>query len=101
MTGKKIISSNILPKITSDHKPTMLHIEEEEDLGPIPFRFCPLWKDQDGFMNVVAKAWELPVVGSLNFVWERKLKNTKDELKAWAKLSQKNPPVKGKKLWKI
>ena len=72
MMGKKIISSSILPKIALDHKPIMLQIEEEEDLGPIPFRFSPLWIDQDGFMNTVAKAWELPVVGSSNFVWERK-----------------------------
>ena len=69
----------------------MLQNEEEEDLGPIPFRFSPLWIDQDGFMNTVAKAWELPVVGSPNFVWERKLKNTKVALKAWAKLSHKIP----------
>ena len=41
-------------------------------------------------MNVVAMTWELPVVGSPNFVWERKLKNTKVALKAWAK-SHKNP----------
>ena len=67
----------------------MLQIEEEEDLGLIPFRFGPLWIDQDGFMNVVTKAWELPVVGSLNFVWERKLKNTEVALNTWAKLSHK------------
>ena len=89
--GKKNLWANILPKIASDHKSIMLHIEEEEDLCPIPFQFNPLWKDQDGFMNVVSKEWELPVVGSSNFVWERKLKNTKVALNSWAKLSQKNP----------
>ena len=68
----------------------MLQIEEEEDLGPIPFRFSPLWIEQDGFMNIVAMAWELPVVGSPNFIWEWRLKNTKVALKAWAK-SHKNP----------
>ena len=41
-------------------------------------------------MNVVDMAWELPVVGLPNFVWERKLKNTKVALKAWDK-SHKNP----------
>ena len=82
MTGKKIISYSIFPKIASDHKPIMLQIEEEANLCPIPFRFIPLWKDQDGFMNVVVKAWELPVVRSSNFVCERKLKNTKAALKA-------------------
>ena len=67
----------------------MLQIEEEEDLGPIPFRFSPLWIEQDGFMNIVAMAWELLVVGLPNFVWERKLKNTKVALKGWDK-SHKN-----------
>ena len=69
----------------------MLHIEDEEELGPIPFRLSPLWKDRDGFMSIVTMAWDLPVVGSSNFVWERKLKNTKAALKDWVKLTQKNP----------
>ena len=34
---KKIISSSILPKLTSNHKPIMLQLDDEEDLGPIPF----------------------------------------------------------------
>ena len=69
----------------------MLQIEDEEDLGPIPFRFSPLWKDRDGFMSTVTMAWDLPVIGSLNLVWERKLINTKAVLKDWVKLTQKNP----------
>ena len=36
-------------------------------------------------------AWDLRVVGSTNFVWERKLKNTKAALKDWVKITQKNP----------
>ena len=69
----------------------MLQIEDEEDLGPIPFLFSPLWKVQDGFMRTISTAWDIPVVGSPNYVWERKLKNTKAALKIWVKLSQKNP----------
>ena len=42
-------------------------------------------------MSTVIMAWDLPIVGSLNFVWERKLKNTKAALKDWVKLTQKNP----------
>ena len=80
-----------MAKLSSDHKPMMLLIDDEEDLGPIPFWFSPLWKDRDGFMSIVTKAWVLPVDGSSNFVWERKLKNTKVALKVWAKLTQKNP----------
>ena len=69
----------------------MLLIEDEEDLGPIPFWFSPLWKEQEGFMTTVSKDWDIPFIGSPNFVWEIKLENTKDVLKKWVKLSQKNP----------
>ena len=69
----------------------MLLIDDEEDLGPIPFRFSPLWKEQEGFMNTVSMAWDIPVVGSSNYVWEKKIKNMKVALKNWLKNSQKNP----------
>ena len=88
---KNIISSSILPKLTLDHKPIMLQLDDEEDLGPIPFRFSPLWIGRDGFLSIVTKAWSLPVTGSPNYVWERKLKNTKSTLKEWVKHSLKNP----------
>ena len=91
LLDKNVISSSILPKITSDHKPILLQFEDEEDLGPIPFQFSLLWKDNDGFMSIVFMAWNLLVVGSLNYVWERKLINTKVALKDWVKHSQKNP----------
>ena len=42
-------------------------------------------------MSIVSTAWEISVVGSSNYVWERKLKNTKTTLKTWVKLSNKNP----------
>ena len=80
-----------MPKITLDHKTILVQIEDEEDLFPIPFRLSPLWKDRDGFMSTVNTAWDLPVVGSPNFVWERKLKNTTAVLKDWVKITQKNP----------
>eukprot|EP00253_Pinus_taeda_P028020 PITA_28020 len=44
LLGKRLISSKVLPKLTSDHKPILLHLEEEENLGPIPFRFNSLWQ---------------------------------------------------------
>ena len=42
LLGKRLIFSKILPKLTSHHKPILLQLEEEENLGPIPFRFGPL-----------------------------------------------------------
>ena len=49
MDGKFIISTKILPKLTSDHHPISLMFEEEEDIGTIMFRFSPLWIERDGF----------------------------------------------------
>ena len=37
-----IISTKILPKLSSDHHPVSLLLEKEEELGPLMFRFNPL-----------------------------------------------------------
>jgi len=60
-------------------------LEEEENLGPIPFRFNPLWSGKEGFMEAVLEAWSILVTGSPSFVWEKKLKITKRALKKWIK----------------
>eukprot|EP00253_Pinus_taeda_P006725 PITA_06725 len=85
MMEKKIIISKILPKLTSDHKPVQLILEEEEDLGPIPFRFSPQWIEREGFSDTVKEAWSKPINGSTSYVWEQKLKATKQALKDWIK----------------
>ena len=56
-----------------------------KNLGPIPFRFIPLWIQQDGFMDVVSTAWNWQIQGSPFYVWEEKLRVLKKELKKWAK----------------
>ena len=91
MDGKFIISSFILPKFSSDHNPISLKFEVEEDLGPIPFRFSPLWITRDGFMELVVESWAQYVNGSPSFVREQKLKNTKHALKKWVKNSFNSP----------
>ena len=50
---KMLISTKILPKLTSNHKPIQLLVEADEDLGPIPFRFSPLWIEREGFFETV------------------------------------------------
>ena len=70
MDSKMIISSKILPKLASDHHPITLQFEIEEELGPIPLRFSPLWLERDGFMVMVSQAWTHYVDGSPSFVWE-------------------------------
>ena len=87
----KTNSSSILPKLTSDHKPILLQFEEEEYLGPIPFRFSPLWIDREGFMNIVSQSWSQPITGPPNFVWEQKSKFTKLALNEWVKQTLKSP----------
>ena len=91
LTENKIISSSILPKLSSDHKPILLQFIDDEDIGPIPFKFSPLWIDKEGFLDTVGNSWKIPVFGSPNFVWERKLKHTTSVLKEWIKLSPHFP----------
>ena len=83
LMNKKIITTKILPKLTSDHKPIHLVLEDEEYLGPIPFRFSPLWIERDGFIGTVKTTWAKIFSGSSSYVWEQKLKATKQALKEW------------------
>eukprot|EP00253_Pinus_taeda_P009219 PITA_09219 len=91
MMDNRIVFSKILPKLTSDHKPILFCLKEEEDLGPLPFRFSPLWAGNDGFMDIVQATWRMDVNGSPSYVWEQKLKNVKSALKVWIKKSIQSP----------
>jgi hypothetical protein len=91
MMNKKIITTKILPKLTSDHKPIQLILDEEEELGPIPFRFSPLWIDRGDFLETVKSAWTKHYSGSPSYVWEQKLKATKQALKEWIKKPTPSP----------
>ena len=66
-----LISSKKFPKLSFDHHPISLLFEEEEDLGPILFRFSPLWIERDGFWEIVSEAWYQNVDGSPSYVWEQ------------------------------
>lgn len=78
-------SSKILSNSTSDHKPIILELFTEENLGPIPFRFSSLWLQHEGFQEMVADVWNRPVQGSPFYVWEEKLRRLKRRLKDWAR----------------
>eukprot|EP00253_Pinus_taeda_P036438 PITA_36438 len=91
MMDKRIVFTKILPKLTSDHKPILLCLKEEEDLGPLPFCFSPLWAGREGFFETVQSAWRIDVSGSASFVWEQKMKNAKKALKEWIKKSMNTP----------
>ncbi len=83
---KKLISSKIFPKLTSGHKPILLKLEEEEKVGPVPFRFNPLWILQEDFQQIVSNSWSKSISGTPSFAWKKKIKRLKHDLKAWAKL---------------
>ena len=57
LTFGLMASSKILPNYTSDHKPILLELSLDKNLGPIPFRFSSLWIHQEGFHEVVSTAW--------------------------------------------
>lgn len=92
-----LISTKILPKLSSDHKPILLLLAPEEDLGPIPFKFNPLWIEKEGFMETIHSAWDIPINGSPSYVWEQKLKATKQALKKWQRKLQ-NPTTHQRKI---
>lgn len=70
MMDNRIVFSKILPKLTWDHKPILLGIKEEEDLGPLPFRFSPLWVEREGFLETIQTTWEKHVLGSSSYAWD-------------------------------
>jgi hypothetical protein len=79
------LTSSILLHSVSDHKPIMLEISSDKNLGPIPFRFSPAWIQIDGYQNLVTKIWNEQIKGSTFFVWEERLTRLKATLKSWAK----------------
>ena len=78
-------SSKIFPFGGYDHKAYLLEMRNDQNLGPIPFRFSPLWVSHKDFLGIVADAWSVPVTGSSFFVWEEKLRRVKKVLKSWEK----------------
>jgi len=95
LTCGLMASSKILPNSTSDHKPIILELSSDENLGRIPFRFSSLWLQQEGFQEMVSEAWNRPVQGSPFYVWEEKLRGLKRRLKEWAR-TLKSPSSKRK-----
>lgn len=70
-----------------------MSIEKEENLGPIPFRFNPLWMEDPKFFPLVSRSWSQWIIGSHVHIWVQKLKITKVALKLWAKKSSHSPTV--------
>jgi hypothetical protein len=84
------LDSSIIPFNASDHKPILLSISQEHNLGPIPFHFSPSWIQHDEFLDVVSSVWKEAITSPPFLFWEEKLRNLKATLKSWAK-SLKTP----------
>lgn len=81
-----LASSKFFPNCSLDHKPILLDLSSDVNLGPILFRFIPLWILQEDFQQTIFDSWSKPILGTPSFVWERKIKRLKFDLKTWAKL---------------
>eukprot|EP00253_Pinus_taeda_P016043 PITA_16043 len=75
----------VLPYLASDHYPTTLVLEAHCPLGPIPFKYSPLWSSIPIVDHIVKFTWSRRIEGSSRYIWENKLKRTKSTLKEWAK----------------
>eukprot|EP00253_Pinus_taeda_P029738 PITA_29738 len=90
--------TNILNTSASDHYPITLTLETHYPLGPIPFKYNPLWNRIPAAREIVKETWSQHVEGSPCFIWETKLKRTKKALKDWAKESYQEPEETKKKV---
>eukprot|EP00253_Pinus_taeda_P013871 PITA_13871 len=83
--------ASVLPYSTFDHYPTTLVLEAHCPLGPIPFKYSPLWSSIPIIDQIVKSTWSHHIEGSPRYIWENKLKRTKNALKDWAKNYYKEP----------
>lgn len=83
--------ASILPFLASDHHPITLTLEAHYPLGPIPFKYSSLWNCIPATKEIVQNTWCQHIKGSPGYIWETKLKNTKQVLKDWTKNCYKEP----------
>ncbi|PSR91221.1 Endonuclease/exonuclease/phosphatase protein [Actinidia chinensis var. chinensis] len=74
------------PGKLSDHSPCLVSFMEEDNRGPVPFKFFNMWVKHDNFQAVVRSSWDLYVEGTTMFRLCKKLKTLKDPLKSLNKL---------------
>eukprot|EP00253_Pinus_taeda_P008234 PITA_08234 len=82
--------TRILSSSASDHFPILLTLDSPL-LGPIPFRYNPLWRTNAAAEAIIEATWKQHVEGSPSHIWETKIKSTRKALKEWAKLSYQEP----------
>jgi len=90
--------TKILSTTTSDHFPILLTLDSHAHLGPIPFRYNPLWRDSAEAEAIIEETWKQHIEGSPIHIWETKLRNIRKALKDWAKASYQEPEKIKKKI---
>jgi exonuclease III len=87
------ITSEILPWASSDHRPILLSFSPFPDLGPIPFRFNPLWLYALDLRSLISTSWSHWVQGSPMHIWEKNPMRLKRDIREWVKFNFKAPKV--------
>jgi len=82
------IKSKILHTIASDHKLVTIVMGKMGNQGPLPFRYSSIWDSNTEISELVKEAWEPRVTGSLQYIWETKLKTARTKLKEWTKANE-------------
>eukprot|EP00253_Pinus_taeda_P004750 PITA_04750 len=90
--------TKILNATASDHFPILLTLDSHSQLGPIPFRYNPLWRNNAEAEEIIETTWKHHVEGSPSHIWETKIRNKRKALKKWAKVSYQEPEKKNKKI---
>eukprot|EP00253_Pinus_taeda_P002537 PITA_02537 len=66
--------TNILSSTASDHYPILLTMEPHLHMGPIPFKYNPLWRHNSSAEAIIEATWKQHVEGSPSHIWETKIR---------------------------
>lgn len=58
----------VLPYSVSDHYPTTLVLEAHCPLGPIPFKYIPLWSSIPAVEETIKNTWSQHIEGSPGYI---------------------------------
>lgn len=72
-----------LPRISSDHSPLLIRLEQVLPKSSSGFIFQRMWVDHPDFSSLVANDWSSPVTGSPGMVLHKKLARLKKTLTHW------------------
>ncbi|KAF9615253.1 hypothetical protein IFM89_022550 [Coptis chinensis] len=82
-------SVEFLTQEISDHSPVVLSFSDGVRCKP-PFRFCNYWLAMPEFPSTLSEAWNIQNCGNPSFMFFKKLRNLKQLLKRWPKISSSN-----------